>query len=85
MAGHRGMVGGTILGALERRGRPRLLTRSRAELDLTDQASVRQYVASEKIDHVVVAAAKVGGIHANSSYPAEFIYQNLPRSSGSGR
>ncbi|UCU92206.1 GDP-L-fucose synthase [Hydrogenophaga taeniospiralis] len=79
IAGHRGMVGGAIMRALVARGHPTkaIVTRSHAELDLTDQAAVRAFFAKERPDQVYLAAAKVGGIHANNSYPAEFIYDNL--------
>lgn len=77
IAGHRGMVGAAIVRALTHRGYTNLVTRTHAELDLTDQAQVRAFFDSEKIEEVYLAAAKVGGIHANNSYPAEFIYQNL--------
>ena len=77
VAGHRGMVGAAIVRALERRGLSNLVTRTRAELDLVDQRAVREFFCSERPDHVYMAAAKVGGIHANNSFPAEFIYQNL--------
>lgn len=77
VAGHRGMVGSAIVTALARRGQTDVITRGRAELDLTDQAQVRAFFQAEKIDEVYLAAAKVGGIHANSTYPAEFIYENL--------
>jgi GDP-L-fucose synthase len=77
VAGHRGLVGSAIVRALARRDRVNIVTRSHAELDLTDQASVRTFFADEKIDEVYLAAAKVGGIHANNTYPAEFIYDNL--------
>lgn len=79
VAGHRGMVGSAILRQLLAGGHPaeRILTRTHAELDLVDQAAVRAFFATEKPDQVYLAAAKVGGIHANNSYPAEFIYQNL--------
>jgi len=76
VAGHRGMVGGTIWRKLRERG-VEVITRTHAELDLTDQAAVRAFFASEKPNGVVLAAAKVGGIHANSTYPADFIYENL--------
>ncbi|MEJ1993046.1 MAG: NAD-dependent epimerase/dehydratase family protein, partial [Maritimibacter sp.] len=76
VAGHRGMVGGAILRKLEARG-VETVTRNHAELDLTDQAAVRAFMQTEKPDQVILAAAKVGGIHANNTYPAEFIYQNL--------
>lgn len=77
VAGHRGLVGSALCRALERAGYKNLLTRSHAELDLCDQAAVRGFFAQYKPDIVVLAAAKVGGIHANATYPAEFIYQNL--------
>lgn len=76
VAGHRGMVGSAILRQLMARGAD-LVTRSRAELDLTDQQAVRIFMQDERPDMVILAAAKVGGIHANNSYPAEFIYENL--------
>jgi GDP-L-fucose synthase len=76
VAGHRGMVGGAISRKLRERG-AEVITRTHAELDLTDQAAVRAFFASEKLDGVVLAAAKVGGIHANNTYPADFIYENL--------
>jgi GDP-L-fucose synthase len=77
VAGHRGMVGAAIIRALTKRGHTDIITRTHAELDLTDQAQVRAFFQAEKIDQVYLAAAKVGGIHANNTYPAEFIYQNL--------
>jgi GDP-L-fucose synthase len=79
VAGHRGMVGSAIVRQLLGRGHPaeRIVTRTHSELDLTDQAAVRSFFASERPDQVYLAAAKVGGIHANSTYPAEFIYENL--------
>jgi len=77
VAGHRGMVGSAIVRLLQARGHTNIVTRTHAELDLTDQAQVRAFFATEKIEQVYLAAAKVGGIHANSAYPAEFIYQNL--------
>lgn len=77
VAGHRGMVGSAIVRCLAERGYSNVISRSRAELDLTDQAQVRAFFAEEKPQEVYVAAAKVGGIHANNSYPAEFIYSNL--------
>lgn len=76
VAGHRGMVGGAILRKLQARGEPTVV-RTHAELDLTDQAAVRAFMQSERPDQVILAAAKVGGIHANNTYPAEFIYDNL--------
>ncbi|SFB86758.1 GDP-L-fucose synthase [Tropicimonas isoalkanivorans] len=79
IAGHRGMVGSAILRRMEAASGPddRIATRTHAELDLTDQAAVRDFLQTEKPDQVILAAAKVGGIHANNSYPAEFIYENL--------
>jgi GDP-L-fucose synthase len=77
VAGHRGMVGAAIVRALQAQGYTNLVTRTHAELDLTNQAAVRAFFQSERIDQVYLAAAKVGGIHANNTYPAEFIHQNL--------
>jgi GDP-L-fucose synthase len=79
VAGHRGMVGSAIVRALLAQGVPEssFVTRTRAELDLTNQAAVQEFFSQEKPDQVYLAAAKVGGIHANNTYPAEFIYQNL--------
>ncbi|MFZ9656465.1 MAG: GDP-L-fucose synthase [Limnohabitans sp.] len=77
VAGHRGMVGSAIVRTLQAAGHTHIVTRTHAELDLTDQAAVRAFFALEKPDQVYLAAAKVGGIHANNTYPAEFIYQNL--------
>lgn len=77
VAGHRGMVGSAIVRRLESQGQTNLITRTHDELDLTDQAAVRDFFALTKPDQVYLAAAKVGGIHANSTFPAEFIYQNL--------
>ena len=77
VAGHRGMVGAAIVRALKSKGQTNIIARSHAELDLTDQSSVRAFFSLEKPDQVYLAAAKVGGIHANNTYPAEFIYQNL--------
>lgn len=77
IAGHAGMVGSALTRRLAGRGNVELLMRSHAELDLTDQAAVRAFLQAERPDAVILAAAKVGGIHANNSYPAEFIYQNL--------
>ena len=76
VAGHRGMVGGAILRRLQARG-VETITRTHAELDQTDQAAVRGFFRDERPDVVILAAAKVGGIHANDTYPAEFIYENL--------
>ncbi len=79
VAGHRGMVGSAIVRQLIAQGHPsdRIVTRPHAELDLTNQATVNEFFTAEKPDQVYLAAAKVGGIHANNTYPAEFIYQNL--------
>ncbi|HEV7617471.1 MAG TPA: NAD-dependent epimerase/dehydratase family protein, partial [Burkholderiaceae bacterium] len=77
VAGHRGMVGSAVVRALLQRGYNNIVTRTHAELDLIDQAQVRAFFSSEKIDEVYLAAARVGGIHANNTYPAEFIYQNM--------
>ncbi|MFD2172941.1 GDP-L-fucose synthase [Rhodobacter lacus] len=81
IAGHRGMVGGAILRKLQARKSAgaalELITRTHAELDLTSQQAVRDFMQTEKPDVVILAAAKVGGIHANNTYPAEFIYENL--------
>ncbi|MGK5062309.1 GDP-L-fucose synthase [Janthinobacterium sp. LB3P112] len=77
VAGHRGMVGAAIVRLLTTRGDSEIVTKSSNELDLTDQAQVRSFFAVEKIDEVYIAAAKVGGIHANNTFPAEFIYRNL--------
>ena len=78
VAGHRGMVGSAIIRVLETNGADLdLITRTRDELDLTDQRKVRDFFVKEQIDQVYLAAARVGGIHANNTYPAEFIYENL--------
>jgi len=77
VAGHRGMVGSAIVRALQSQGQSNLVTRTHAELDLTNQTAVQAFFAQEKPDQVYLAAAKVGGIHANNTYPADFIYQNL--------
>ena len=77
VAGHLGMVGRAIVRALRQQGHTNFVTRTRAELDLTNQAAVQAFFDQEKPTHVYLAAAKVGGIHANNTYPAEFIYQNL--------
>lgn len=81
VAGHRGMVGSAILRRLQSRqaqGEPiELITRTHAELDLTDQAAVHDFLQQERPDIVILAAAKVGGIYANNTYPADFIYENL--------
>lgn len=77
VAGHRGMVGSAIVRQLQAAGYRNIVTRTHSELDLTDQIAVRDFMQSEQPDQVILAAAKVGGIHANNEYPAEFIYQNL--------
>lgn len=77
VAGHRGMVGSAIVRRLEQLGYEQVVTRTRSELNLLDQAQVREFIADEGIGQVYLAAAKVGGIHANDAYPAEFIYENL--------
>ncbi len=77
IAGHRGLVGSALMRQLQARGYTNIITQTHAELDLTDQAAVRHFFAAEKPDYVLLAAAKVGGIHANNTYPAEFIHDNL--------
>ncbi len=77
VAGHRGMVGSAIVRALQQEGCNGLILRSRAELDLTDERAVRSLITAERPDIVVLAAAKVGGIQANNSFPADFIRDNL--------
>lgn len=77
IAGHRGMVGSAIARLLASAGYTNLATRTHAELDLTNQAAVTAFLAQEKPDYIFLAAAKVGGIHSNNTYRAEFIYQNL--------
>ncbi len=77
VAGHRGLVGSAIVRNLRAKGYTRIIERTHAELDLTDQRAVDAFFATEKPDHVFLAAAKVGGIHANNVYPAEFIRDNL--------
>ena len=77
VAGHRGLVGSAIVRRLRALGRDNLVLRTHAELDLTDQAAVAAFYQHEHPDYVILAAAKVGGIHANDTYPAEFIAQNL--------
>jgi GDP-L-fucose synthase len=77
VAGHRGLVGSALLRKLAARGYSNIVTRSRAELDLADQSAVRDFFADQMPEYVFLAAAKVGGIHANNTYPAEFIHQNL--------
>jgi GDP-L-fucose synthase len=77
VAGHRGLVGSALVRALQSRGYERILVRTRAELDLTQQTAVRDFFDRERPDAVIMAAARVGGIHANNSRPAEFIRDNL--------
>ena len=77
VAGHNGMAGSAILRRLQKEKFSNLVTASHRELDLSEQSAVRQFFTAKKIDYVVLAAAKVGGIYANNTYPAEFIYQNL--------
>lgn len=77
VAGHKGLVGSAICRLLRRKGYGNILTATRSELDLEDQAAVKSYFQSEKPEYVFLAAAKVGGINANNIYPAEFIHQNL--------
>ena len=77
VAGHRGMVGSAIVRNLEAKGFTNIVTRTHAELDLTNQAAVQAFFEAEKPEQVYLAAAKVGGIYANNTFPAEFIYQNL--------
>ncbi|EPX77014.1 GDP-L-fucose synthase [Litoreibacter arenae] len=77
VAGHRGMVGGAILRKLQHQDDACLITKTSSELDLTDQTAVRHFMQTERPDVVILAAAKVGGIHANNVFPAQFIYENL--------
>jgi GDP-L-fucose synthase len=77
IAGHKGLVGSAIVRQLESRGFTNLLMRTHKELDLTSQEKVQSFFQQEKPDYVILAAAKVGGIHANNTYPADFIYQNM--------
>ena len=77
VAGHRGLVGSAIVRVLRAQGHTNIITRTHQELELTDQAQVRAFFRDEAIDQVYLAAAKVGGIHANNTYPAEFIYDNM--------
>ena len=77
VAGHRGMVGSAIVRNLQSQGYTNIVTRTHAEMDLTDQAAVKAFFEQEKPNQVYLAAAKVGGIHANNTFPAEFIYDNL--------
>lgn len=77
VAGHRGMVGAALTRNLFADGEDEIITRTRSDLDLVNQAAVDEFFKSEQIDQVYLAAARVGGIHANNTYPADFIYQNL--------
>jgi GDP-L-fucose synthase len=77
VAGHRGLVGSALVRKLREQGFANLINRSRSELDLTDQLAVDTFFETEKPEYVFLAAAKVGGIHANSTYPAEFIFSNM--------
>lgn len=77
ISGHNGMVGSAIMRHLQRHTDAELIKRNREELDLLNQAAVQDFFETEKIDQVYLAAAKVGGIHANNTYPAEFLYENL--------
>ena len=77
IAGHKGLVGSAIVRQLDKLGFSNLLMRTHKELDLTNQAQVQNFFKREKPDYVILAAAKVGGIHANNTYPADFIYQNM--------
>jgi GDP-L-fucose synthase len=77
IAGHRGLVGSAIVRQLKERGFTNLLMRTHKELDLTSQAQVQDFFQKEQPDYAILAAAKVGGIHANNTYPADFIYQNM--------
>ena len=77
LAGHNGMVGSAIHRLLKRKKNIKIITRTRSELDLCDQNAVKNFMETESPDEVIIAAAKVGGIHANNTYPADFIYQNL--------
>jgi len=77
VAGHQGMVGSAILEQLRVHGYRQLITRTHAQLDLTDQQAVNTFFAEERPAYIFLAAARVGGIHANNTYPAEFIYENM--------
>ena len=77
VAGHKGMVGSALVKLLKNTQEVELIVRDRAELDLTNQAEVQKFFKEEKIDQVYLAAAKVGGIYANNTFPAEFIYENI--------
>ena len=77
VAGHLGLVGSAIIRALQQKGFENLITRTHSELELKDSVAVREFFVDTKPEYVFLAAAKVGGIHANSTYPAEFIRENL--------
>ena len=77
IAGHKGLVASAIVRELKQRGFENLLLRTRSELNLINQSDVNEFFHEEKPDYVILAAAKVGGIHANNSFPAEFIYENI--------
>lgn len=77
VAGHRGLAGSALLRQLEKRGYRNIITRTHAELELTDQGAVRQFFDQEHPEYIFLAAARVGGIYANNTYPAEFIYSNI--------
>ena len=77
VAGHKGMVGSTLVRLLKKKKNIEIITRDRSELDLTNKRKVQNFFKKKKIDQVYLAAAKVGGIYANNTFPAEFIYENL--------
>ena len=77
IAGHKGLVGSALLRRFEKEGFTNIITRTSSELNLINQAEVEKFFEAEKPDYVLLAAAKVGGILANSTYPADFIYQNI--------
>ena len=77
VAGHKGMVGSSIVRLLKKKGFEQIITRNHDELDLTNQSKVRGFFEAEIPDEVYLCAAKVGGIHANNTLPAEFIYENI--------
>jgi GDP-L-fucose synthase len=77
VAGHRGMVGSAIVRKLKSLGYNNIMTRTHDELDLTNQSQVQKFFEAEKPDQVYLCAAKVGGVHANNTFPADFIYDNL--------